>query len=82
MRKILKKEGRVKPIKVAFECDPTLYEKFRRIYSGHGDVSRFLRKVIHRVVKHVETEGQIGLGKAVADITTDTVNEDIDRGRI
>jgi hypothetical protein len=72
----------MKPIKVAFECDPTLYEKFRRIYSGHGDVSRFLRKVIQRVVQRVEAEGQTGLGKAVADITTDIVNEDKDRGRI
>ena len=72
----------MKPIKVAFECDPTLYEKFRRIYSGHGDVSRFLRKVLTRVVKHVEAEGPIGLGKAVDDITTDIVKEDIDRGRI
>lgn len=72
----------MKPIKVAFECDPTLYEKFRRIYSGHGDVSRFLRKVIQRVVKHVEAEGQTGLGKATTDITEDIVNEDLDRGRI
>jgi hypothetical protein len=72
----------MKPIKVAFECDPTLYEKFRRIYSGHGDVSRFLRKVLQRVVKHVEAEGKIHLGQAVAEITTDIVDEDLDRGRI
>ncbi len=72
----------MKPIKVAFECDPTLYEKFRRIYSGHGDVSRFLRKVIQRVVQHVLVEGQTGLGKAEAEIVTKIVNEDKDRGRI
>lgn len=72
----------MKPIKVAFECDPTLYEKFRRIYSGHGDVSRFLRKVIHRVVKHVEIEGKTHLGQTVMDITNDIVDEDKDRGMI
>jgi len=72
----------VKPIKVAFECDPELYEKFRRIYPGHGQVARFFRKVTQRVVKHVEKHGLEGLGKSVDAITTELVDEDIDRGRI
>ncbi len=72
----------MRPVKVAFDVDPTLYEKFRRIYSGHGDVSRFFRKIIHRVVQHVDAEGQKHLGQAVSDITDDVVEEDIDRGRI
>lgn len=72
----------MKPIKVAFECDPELYEQFRRIYPGHGQVARFFRTVTKRVVKHVEKHGLEGLGHAVDDIATGLVNEDIDRGRI
>lgn len=72
----------MRPIKPAFQCDPDLYERFRRIYSGHGDVSRFFRKVLQRVVRHVEEKGTVGLGKAVEDIVDDIVDEDIDRGRI
>lgn len=72
----------MRPVKAAFDVDPTLYEKFRRTYSEHGDVSKFFRKVIHRVVQHIEAEGTSGLGKAVNDITTDIVEEDLDRGRI
>lgn len=72
----------MKPIKVAFECDPHLYEKFRRIYPHHGDVSRFFRRVVQRVVRKVEADGKAGLGKAVSDITSDILDEDIDEGRI
>lgn len=72
----------MKPIKVAFECDPDLYEKFRRIYPGHGQVARFYRTVTMRVVRHVEKHGLEGLGKEVDAITTGLVDEDTDRGRI
>ena len=75
-------EEKLKPIKVAFECDPDLYEKFRRIYPGHGQVARFYRTITKRVVKHVDEHGLDGLGQAVGDIATSLVDEDIDRGRI
>ena len=72
----------VKPVKVAFQCDPDLYERFRRIYPDHGDVSKFFRRVVTRVVHRVEAEGTAGLGQKVADITNDVVDNDLDKGRI
>lgn len=69
-------------IKVAFECDTDLYEQFRRIYPGHGQVAHFFRKVTRRVVNHVDKHGLDGLGQATSDIVTDIVDEDMDRGRI
>ena len=69
-------------IKVAFECDSDLYERFRRIYPGHGQVAHFFRRVTKRVVNHVEKHGMEGLGKESCSIACDLADEDIDRGRI
>lgn len=71
-----------KPVKVAFDCQPDLYERFRRIYPGHGDVSRFFRKIVRRTVSRVEERGTDGLGRAVLDIADKLVDDDIDKGRI